>query len=564
MLKRAATRAAPLDFVSSEPAKLARPSLPAGGRSSKSGSVPGKPPGVETARPMNEEVSAVSGPASRRGPGGLQQVIDAAAHETTAVKDMQEMFDTFDDDNGGTIEADEFANHLKSGLGFDVDQPGLDSLFAEVDTSNNGHIDRDEWAEMLRSILHKLVKKPVTTDEMHRALKAMLLPDHHHEPACIHIKDIQPTFAKLGVRLTASQAQGVMLSSLGLGKNDPSAQSIPGDSASAGYGTVNGPLLDDICEALSSLLRADSFQTGATAVAQLAHNERSPAGSIALFGAPLALDMEDVDIGSNLGPLLQMVPLFADLDDEQFARLTEICERNEARYKKGDAILNQGDDGHELILLLSGTAYASIYSEDHGAKPKIVKSYSKGDYFGERALLQDDGKRAANVFVSSADAVCCKICRQEFHDLVGGVPVQSTTEIDRKLQRWRQQVSDVDAIEQWRTLVRRFLWLDMLKDVIDERRTMQGRKSHTKTEEDIRHEISKECFFFDPDGLFVSQWQLFQIPVLVVMAIVVPLRASFDQIDFENPIFWFIFDLISDVRSEVDSGSSAFSDLRST
>ena len=50
-----------------------------------------------------------------------------------------------DDDHGGTIEAEEFGNHLKSGLGISLDQEGLESLFEEVDSSDNGHIDREEW-----------------------------------------------------------------------------------------------------------------------------------------------------------------------------------------------------------------------------------------------------------------------------------------------------------------------------------------------------------------------------------------------------------------------------------
>lgn len=35
--------------------------------------------------------------------------------------------------------------------------------------------------------------------------------------------------------------------------------------------------------------------------------------------------------------------------------------------------------------------------------------------------------------------------------------------------------------------------------------------------------------------------------MLVITAILVPLRAGFDQIDGESPKFWFTFDLISDL-----------------
>ena len=488
----------------------------------------------------------------------LQHPSESAAG-AIATKDMQEMFDVFDDDHGGTIEAPEFANHLKSSLGFTLDQEALEGLFDTVDSSGNGHIDREEWVAMLRSILSMLEKRPVTPDDVRRALRATLLPAERGEEARVSISAIQPGFAKLGVRLTPEQANGVMLSALGLDQSRAAPSLVLGHSENQ----ADGPHLENICEALvSALRRKDNIQAGTCSNAEAQDPEdTSPLdGSVALFGYSIALEMDDDAIGSNPGPLLQMVPLFANLDDNNFARLTEICQRSEVRYKKGDAIVKQGDVGNELFVLLSGTAYASIYSDGHGKKPTIVKNYSKGDYFGERALIDNDGKRAANVFVSSTDALCCKISRQEFYHLVGGLDRRADTEStddnlssrvsrhdSRQVISWRQQVSDVDAIEQWRALVRRFLWLDMLHDRIDQHRTMQGRKTHEQTEADVRLEISARCFFFAPDAPFVNQWQLFQVLVLVVTAILVPLRAGFDQIDGENPIFWFTYDLISDL-----------------
>jgi hypothetical protein len=488
-----------------------------------------------------------------------------AAADAMAVKDMQEMFDVFDDDHGGTIEGIEFGNHLNDSLGFDLEHSGLESLFDEVDTSGNGSIDREEWTAMMRSILHKLEKKPLTPDHVRRVLKAVLLPVENRGAGNTRVDPtaIQPGFAKLGVRLTAEQANGVMLSALGLGQ-DPESPVPQGYSVNGAHSTAGGPQLEDICEVLSSLLRTDNIQTRtrATVVAPAGQGKSSPAGSLALFGSPIAHEIDDVDIGANLGPLLQMVPLFAKLDDQKFSRLTEICQRSETRHKKGDAIVKQGEVGHELFLLLSGTAFASVYSDEHRKKPTIVKNYSKGDYFGERALLRDDGKRAANVFVSSADALCCKISRQEFHDLIGGLDSSTATQAEatnaavegresghdgQQVESWRQQVSDVDAIEHWRTLIRRFLWLDMLHDRIDDSRTLQGHKKHTQTEADARQEISKRVFFFAPDAPFVNQWQLFQVLVLVFTAIIVPLRAGFDQIDSDDPVFWFTFDVVSDV-----------------
>jgi hypothetical protein len=265
--------------------------------------------------------------------------------------------------------------------------------------------------------------------------------------------------------------------------------------------------------------------------------------------------------GYGLGLFLQKVPLFANLDEGEFTRLTEVCARGERRYKQGDQIVRKGDDGDELHLLLSGTAYAQVDSEElEMPKPIIVKNYSKGDYLGEVALMEEDGKRTADVFVSSGEALCAAISRQDFRKLVGitfsadgsqsagaGVTNRHGSPGAAVVGGWRKQVSDVNAIEQWRTVVRRYLWLDLLHDTIDQSRTMQGRKSHAQTEQEVRDEIEKRFFFFAPDDNFVSSWQLFQVLVLVFTAIIVPLRAGFDQIDMGSPVFWFVFDVTSDV-----------------
>ena len=58
--------------------------------------------------------------------------------------------------------------------------------------------------------------------------------------------------------------------------------------------------------------------------------------------------------------------------------------------------------------------------------------------------------------------------------------------------------------------------------------------------------------FWAPDAPLVERWQLFQVFVLTFTAIIVPMRAGFDQIDEESPVFWFVFDLFSDIYFYID------------
>eukprot|EP01047_Picozoa_sp_COSAG01_P004318 COSAG01_NODE_142_length_24198_cov_8.924893_7_plen_710_part_00 len=105
------------------------------------------------------------------------------------------------------------------------------------------------------------------------------------------------------------------------------------------------------------------------------------------------------------------------------------------------------------------------------------------------------------------------------------------------------------VVELWRQAVRRFLWLELLHEAIEDCQTMHGTASHKagRTEKEIRTEITARCFFFAPDHAFVGRWDLFQAVVLIVLAIILPLRGGFEQIDTDSPRFWFTFDLILDV-----------------
>jgi hypothetical protein len=102
-------------------------------------------------------------------------------------------------------------------------------------------------------------------------------------------------------------------------------------------------------------------------------------------------------------------------------------------------------------------------------------------------------------------------------------------------------------VDLWRQAVRRFLWLELLHETIAEHQTMHGTKNNTSTEEELRSEIETRCFFFAPDHPFVAYWDLFQVLVLFLLSIILPLRAGFDQIDQNSPRFWFVADLVTDL-----------------
>ena len=98
---------------------------------------------------------------------------------------------------------------------------------------------------------------------------------------------------------------------------------------------------------------------------------------------------------------------------EEFKIVVDAME--ERRYKKGEKIITQGEDGFELYVVESGTL--SCFKHFSGHKEQtFLKKYEHGDAFGELALLYN-APRAATVI---ADNDCLLWCldRETFNHIV--------------------------------------------------------------------------------------------------------------------------------------------------
>lgn len=84
------------------------------------------------------------------------------------------------------------------------------------------------------------------------------------------------------------------------------------------------------------------------------------------------------------------------------------------KYPAGHTIIHEGEPGDNFYIVESG--HAEVYKRGN---PQPVAKYSKGDYFGELALLNDK-PRAASV-VSSSDIKLAMLGKQGFQRLLGPV-----------------------------------------------------------------------------------------------------------------------------------------------
>jgi len=111
---------------------------------------------------------------------------------------------------------------------------------------------------------------------------------------------------------------------------------------------------------------------------------------------------------------LAKVPLIKRLPAHEHPLLADACTIQE--FKAGEAIIKQGDPGHEFFVIRNGEASVSI--TDESGKTNKVATLKSGDYFGENALLRDEPRTAT--ITADTKLSTFKITRAKFQEL--GLP----------------------------------------------------------------------------------------------------------------------------------------------
>jgi CRP-like cAMP-binding protein len=106
---------------------------------------------------------------------------------------------------------------------------------------------------------------------------------------------------------------------------------------------------------------------------------------------------------------LKKVPLFQQLKDRQLQRLAD--RMVERKYAAGDTIVKQGQGGEGFFIIVSGKAEA-IRERADGDKA-VVNTFNPKDYFGELALLDEEGVRTASI-ITVQPTECLVITRWDF------------------------------------------------------------------------------------------------------------------------------------------------------
>jgi CRP/FNR family transcriptional regulator, cyclic AMP receptor protein len=115
------------------------------------------------------------------------------------------------------------------------------------------------------------------------------------------------------------------------------------------------------------------------------------------------------------------------------------------RFKAGDTILREGEEGSTAFLVVSGSVEVII---GEGSRAKTLGSLNAGDVFGEMSLIEP-GPRSATV-KAVTDTACAVTSYDDFMASLSGDPGQ--------------------AVEFMKTLVRRLRQMNALMAEMDPRR----------------------------------------------------------------------------------------------
>ena len=114
---------------------------------------------------------------------------------------------------------------------------------------------------------------------------------------------------------------------------------------------------------------------------------------------------------------LRRCELFAKVDDEILALCASTLRIR--RYRKNETIFHQGDPGDSLYIIESGSVKIVLPSPE-GEEGAIIATLSRGDFFGELALLDGAPHSATAVAIEPTEALVLR--RDRFDELVETEP----------------------------------------------------------------------------------------------------------------------------------------------
>ncbi|RVE52370.1 hypothetical protein evm_003008 [Chilo suppressalis] len=115
---------------------------------------------------------------------------------------------------------------------------------------------------------------------------------------------------------------------------------------------------------------------------------------------------------------LKSVPIFKDLPEDTLIKISDVLE--ETHYQNGDYIIRQGARGDTFFIISKGQVKVT-QKQPNSNDEKFIRTLTKGDFFGEKALQGDD-LRTANIICDSPEGCTCLVIdRETFNQLISAL-----------------------------------------------------------------------------------------------------------------------------------------------
>jgi len=176
--------------------------------------------------------------------------------------------------------------------------------------------------------------------------------------------------------------------------------------------------------------------------------------------------------------LVKKVPIFRHLSQEQTLRLVD--DFTLSKYKKDDAVFNQGDSGTTFYVIANGEVTIKIDGV-------VKRTLGRNAYFGERALLFDE-PRSAHVQASSAEVELWSVSKESFEAIMNK-NMQEELMLRIRLQNTNVTLKDIKQVKVIGTGATGVVRLVEHK----ESKTRYALKRVQKSNGKVPEEVKREC-----------------------------------------------------------------------
>lgn len=138
---------------------------------------------------------------------------------------------------------------------------------------------------------------------------------------------------------------------------------------------------------------------------------------------------------------LKSVPTFKDLPDETLSKIADVLE--EVQYRADDYIIRQGGRGDTFYIISKGKVKVTM-RQGNGNEEVVIRTLQRGDWFGEKAL-KDEDVRTASIIAADPDGVSCLVLdRDSYTQLIGDLATFQ--------RNYSNEIKNPKLLEQYRHL----------------------------------------------------------------------------------------------------------------